>query len=71
MKIRRRQIRADRFKAEFFAILREHQARVTDLMGEAVASGEEAADVSRLTLARNDALQKLTENFAHRQESVS
>ena len=71
LKLRRRQARADRFKAEFFAILREHQTRVTDLMEEAVGTAAEAADASRLSEARNDALQRLTENFARRQESVA
>ena len=66
--LRKRQARADRFKADFFSILRAHQSAVAGLLEEAMARGEEAADPVRLSEARNAALEKLTENFARRQE---
>lgn len=66
--MRKRQERADRFKADFFSILRAHQSAVAGLLEEAMSRGAEAADPVRLAEARNTALERLTENFARRQE---
>lgn len=68
--MRRRQARSDRFKADFFGILRGHQANLANLLDQAVAQGAEAADPERLKEARSDALRRLVENFARRQEAV-
>lgn len=58
----------DRYKVEFFAIIRAHQSAVFSLLEAAAAVGAEEADASGLAEARSAALERLTENYARRQE---
>lgn len=69
--LRRRQARADHFKAAFFSILRAHESAVTVLLEEAAAAGTEAPDPGRLGQVRKAAVNRLTENYARRQETAA
>lgn len=68
---RQRQARAEHFKASFFSILRAHESAVTILLEEAAAVGAEGVDPGRLGQVRKAAVNRLTENYARRQETAA
>lgn len=68
--VRQRQARAERFKSAFYSILKAHESAVTTLLEDAAGAGAEGADPVRLGQARKVAVERLTENYARRQETA-
>ncbi|CAM9859806.1 unnamed protein product, partial [Scytosiphon promiscuus] len=68
--VRQRQARAERFKSAFYSILKAHESAVTTLLEDAAGTGADAADPVRLGQARKVAVERLTENYARRQETA-